>query len=71
MLTEKVIFVMEMVENTMGKGENAGYQHFLLFPILFSKGCFLRVVKSRDCGVSELILHHAISSLNVLQRESL
>ena len=23
---------MKAVENTVGKGENAGYQHFLLFP---------------------------------------
>ena len=22
----------DSVENTVGKGENAGYQHFLLFP---------------------------------------
>ena len=26
-----------MVENTVGKGENAGYQHFLLFPQCFPK----------------------------------
>ena len=25
------------VENTVGKGENAGYQHFLLFPLCFPK----------------------------------
>ena len=39
------------VENFVGKGENAGYQHFLLFPQCFSKFFFffLRVVKSRDC----------------------
>ena len=29
----------------MGKGENAGYQHFLLFPT-FPKAFFLRVVKN-------------------------
>ena len=28
----------EGLENTVGKGENAGYQHFLLFP-----QCFLRI----------------------------
>ena len=27
-----VIFVFDRVENIVGKGENAGYQHFLLFP---------------------------------------
>ena len=25
-------FISQRVENFMGKGENAGYQHFLLFP---------------------------------------
>ena len=30
------------------KGENAGYQHFLLFPTMFSKGFFSRVVKAQD-----------------------
>ena len=24
-------FVLDMIENIAGKGENAGYQHFLLF----------------------------------------
>ena len=31
-VTEKMKFVLEMVENIVGNGENAGYQHFLLFP---------------------------------------
>ena len=31
-VTEKVKFVLERVKNIVGKGENAGYQHFLLFP---------------------------------------
>ena len=26
-----MIFLFERVENTVGSGENAGYQHFLLF----------------------------------------
>ena len=39
---------MERIENIMRKGENAGYQYFLLFHTMFSKGFFLRVVKSRD-----------------------
>ena len=38
----------------MGKGENAGYQHFLLFPWMFSKGLFVWVVKSQDCVVKGL-----------------
>ena len=31
------IFVFDRVENTLGKGENAGYQHFLLFPQCFQR----------------------------------
>ena len=29
--------LFDRVENTVGKGENAGYQHFLLFPKCFPK----------------------------------
>ena len=32
----------ERVENSVGKGENAGYQHFLLFPLCFQKASFSR-----------------------------
>ena len=35
---KKMIFVFDRVENIAGKGENAGNQHFLLFP-----QCFLHV----------------------------
>ena len=31
------IFVFDRVENIVGKGENAGYQHFLLFPQCFQR----------------------------------
>ena len=31
------IFVFNRQENVVGKGENAGYQHFLLFPQCFPK----------------------------------
>ena len=34
-VTENLIFVLGQVENIVGKGENAGYQHFLLFPQCF------------------------------------
>ena len=30
-----MISLLDHVENTMGKGENAGYQHFLLFQQFF------------------------------------
>ena len=32
-----IISVINRVENIVGKGENAGYQHFLLFPQCFQK----------------------------------
>ena len=34
-VTQKLKFVIGRIENIMGKGENAGYQHFLLFPQYF------------------------------------
>ena len=41
-------FLLDMIENIVGKGENAGYQHFLLFPQCFQKPFFFNVVKSWD-----------------------
>ena len=40
--------LLDTAENTVEKGENASYQHFLLFPHFFSKAFFLKVVKSLD-----------------------
>ena len=42
--TEKFKFALGRVENIMGKGENSGYQHFLLFQQCFQKASFLKVV---------------------------
>ena len=36
---------LDRVEYTMGKGENAGYQHFLLFQQLFPKPLTLGSLK--------------------------
>ena len=36
-VTQKLKFVSKRIENILGKGENAGYQHFLLFPKCFQK----------------------------------
>ena len=30
-----MIPLLDMIENTVGKGDNAGYQHFFLFPPCF------------------------------------
>ena len=44
---EKLKFGLGRVENMVGKGENAGYQHFLLFPQCFRKSSFSESFKVR------------------------
>ena len=44
-LNENFNFVLGRIENIVGKGENAGYQHFLLFPQCFQKAFFLWSLK--------------------------
>ena len=39
------ISFLDRVENTEGKGQNAGYHHFLLFPHCYLKPCSLRLFK--------------------------
>ena len=46
-----MIGVTVWVENIVGKGENAGYQHFLFFPQCFQKTYIPGLFKSRDCVV--------------------
>ena len=45
-MTQKLKFVLGRVENIVGTGENAGYQHFLLFPQCFQKASFSGSFKS-------------------------
>ena len=45
-ITANLLF--DRVENTVGKGENDGKQHFHLFPHCSFKALFFRVVKSRN-----------------------
>ena len=40
MFAKMIISLSYRVENIEGKGENAGYQHFLLFPKCFQKPSF-------------------------------
>ena len=40
-------YVFDRVENIVGKGENAGYQQFLLFPQCFQKSDLLGSLKLR------------------------
>ena len=44
------ISVFDRIENIVGKGENAGYQHFLLFQQCFQKACPLGSLKVGLCG---------------------
>ena len=44
-LNEKLKFALGRVENIVGKGENAGNQHFLLFPQCFQKASSLGSLK--------------------------
>ena len=44
----KLIFVVGRVENIVGKREYSGYQHFLLFSTMFSKGFFSSVAERWD-----------------------
>ena len=46
-----MISLFIIVENMMGKGENAGNQHFLLFPPCFQQASFSRSLKVRTCVV--------------------
>ena len=50
-MTKKLKIDLGRVENFVAKGENAGYQHFLLFPQCFQKATFSGSLKSRDCVV--------------------
>ena len=42
---EKLNFVLGLVENIVGKVENAGFQHFVLSHIVFKSFIFLEVLK--------------------------
>ena len=44
-VAQMMIFLFDRVENTGGKGENAGNQHFLLFPQCFPKPSSLGSLK--------------------------
>ena len=47
-----IIFLLDSVEHIVGKGDNAGCQHFLLFPQCFQKvssSGMLKVKKKQDC----------------------
>ena len=45
-----VQYLFDRIENIVAKRENAGDQHFLLFPQCVQKA-FIQIVKSRHCAV--------------------
>ena len=51
-----MIFVFDSIQNIVGKVENAGYQHFRLFPQCFQNVLLCRVVISLDCVVESYSL---------------
>ena len=60
---KKLEFVLgRALENIVGKGENAGYQHCLLFPQCFQKLSFPEML-SRDCVVKGYLMSFSIDDL--------
>ena len=45
-MTQKFKFALGRVENIVGKGENAGYQHLLLFPQCLNNASFSKLLKA-------------------------
>ena len=66
-VTEKLKFLLERVENIVGKGRNCWLPAFSPFPTVFSKGFLYRVIQSRDCVEKELSLLPAHSSCPLCQ----
>ena len=46
------------IENTLGKGEIAHYEQFLLFPTVFFKDFYCRHVKTRACLGKGEVFHY-------------
>ena len=44
-VVKMMIYALDRVENIVDKGENAGYQYFLLFPQYFQKPSCPRTLK--------------------------
>ena len=56
-VNQKTKFVHNGVKNIVGKGENAGYEHFLLFPQYFKRNLDLSCQKASLCGNGFNISH--------------
>ena len=52
-----MIYGLDWVENILGNGENAGYQHFLLFPQCFQKSSSWRSLKAGTLWLRVYIIY--------------
>ena len=52
-VTQNIKVFFHRIENTVGKEENVGNQHFILFPHFQKAFFFLQCVKSRHCVVKD------------------
>ena len=58
-----MIFLIDRTENTVGKGENAGHQHVLLFPECFLKTSSLGLLK---VGIAWKRVNFVASKTNII-----
>ena len=63
--TKELTFVLEREESIVERGENAGHQHFILFPQCFQKVSFLSGLSNEGlipnpvlCAVILILLHY-------------
>ena len=65
-VAQMMISIFYRVENIVGKGENAGYQHFLLFPQCFQKASLLGSLKMWELSGKELMqLQKVLTPVNL------
>ena len=69
-VTQKLKFVLRQGENISGKGENAGYQHFLLFQKCFQQPHSLGPLKVGIVHFSELRSIHNTSNMSLSVRSA-
>ena len=62
-----VQFFCDRVENITGKRRKCWLPAFSLFPVMFLKGFFLMVMKTRDCFVNGLTLYPTMQSVKTLK----
>ena len=66
---QEIQFVLYRIENIGQKGENAGYQHFLLFPTMFSDAFYFWDIKNQGlCGkgfITKIIQNIIIKSFTI------